>query len=203
MREDTHHGVAKLFSFIYMDKSLFKPQRKSHIDKGEIYFWTATINKWQRLLEKDEYKDVIIDSLQYLTDEGKIDVFGFIIMPNHIHFIWRVNEPNGKESPQGSFLKYTAHTFKKMLQKEGAGALASYKVEDKNKKYEFWQRDSLAIPLFTRKVALQKLNYLHNNPLSERWNLVKDPCDYKYSSAKYYELNEKNFPFLKDLLEEI
>jgi putative transposase len=186
-----------------MDKSLFKPQRKSHIDKGEIYFWTATINKWQRLLENDEYKNVIIDSLQYLTDEGKIDVFAFIIMPNHIHFIWRVNEPNGKESPQGSFLKYTAHTFKKMLQKEGVGALASYKVEEKNKKYEFWQRDSLAIPLFTRKVALQKLNYLHNNPLSERWNLVKDPCDYKYSSAKYYELNEKNFPFLKDLLEEI
>ncbi len=48
-----------------MDKSLLKPKRKSHIDKGEIYFWTATINKWLRLLEKDEYKDIIIDSLQY------------------------------------------------------------------------------------------------------------------------------------------
>jgi len=26
-------------------------------------------------------------------------------MPNHTHLIWRVNEPNGKESPKGSFLK--------------------------------------------------------------------------------------------------
>ncbi|HYM93933.1 MAG TPA: hypothetical protein VET23_07330, partial [Chitinophagaceae bacterium] len=76
-----------------MDKTLFKPQRKSHVDKGEIYFWTATINNWFHLLEKDEYKDVIIDSLQYLTDKNKIDVFAFIIMPNHIHLIWRVNEP--------------------------------------------------------------------------------------------------------------
>ena len=42
--------------------------RKSHIDHGDIYFWTATINKWYRLLEGDEYKDVIIDSLQYLSD---------------------------------------------------------------------------------------------------------------------------------------
>jgi putative transposase len=185
-----------------MDKPLLKPQRKSHIDKGEIYFWTATINQWQRLLEKDKYKDVIIDSLQYLTDEGKIDVFAFIIMPNHLHLIWRVNEPNGKESPQGSFLKYTAHTFKKMLRKEGAGKLAPYKVSAENKDYEFWQRDSLAIPLFTRKVANQKLKYMHFNPLAEHWQLVKDPCDYKYSSARYYELNEKNFIFLKDLWDE-
>jgi putative transposase len=154
-------------------------------------------------LEKEEYKNVIIDSLQWLTDEGKIDVFAFIIMPNHIHFIWRVKEPNGKESPQGSFLKYTAHMFKRMLRNEGNGKLAAYKTQAENKKYEFWQRDSLAIPLFTRKVAMQKLNYLHNNPLKEHWNLVKDPCDYKYSSARYYELNEKTFPFLKDLLEAI
>lgn len=93
-----------------MDKSLLEQKRKPHIDGGEIYFWTATINQWQRLLQKDEYKDVIINSLDHLSDAGKIDVFAFVIMPNHIHLIWRVNELNGKESPQGSFLKFTAHT---------------------------------------------------------------------------------------------
>lgn len=86
-------------SYMNMDNPSLKPVRKSHIDKGEIYFWTATINKWQRLLQHNEYKDVIINSLQYLTDKGKIDVFAFVLMPDHLHFIWRVNEPNGKESP--------------------------------------------------------------------------------------------------------
>ncbi len=185
-----------------MNKSLLKPVRKSHIERGEIYFWTATINKWQRLLEKDVYKDVIINSLQYLTDEGKIDVFAFVIMPNHLHFIWRVNEPNGKESPQGSFLKYTAHTFQKMLRKEGEEKLHTYRVDAANKNYEFWRRDSLAVLLFTKKVAAQKLKYIHRNPLAEHWKLVNDPCDYKYSSARYYELDEKNFLFLKDLWDE-
>lgn len=185
-----------------MDKSLLKPVRKSHIDKGEIYFWTATINKWQRLLEGDEYKNVIIDSLQYLTDNGKIDVFAFVIMPNHIHFIWRINEPNGKESPHGSFLKFTAHQFQKMLQRESPVLLNNFSIEAANKKYEFWKTDSLAIPLFTKKVAVQKLKYIHNNPLADHWQLVKNPCDYKYSSARYYELNEKNFPFLNDLWDE-
>ena len=217
LRGDTQHGYAtrpritmflviqqtKIFSsFIVMGKSLLKPQRKSHIDKGEIYFWTATINQWQHLLHKDEYKDVIIDSLKYLTDEGKIDVFAFVIMPNHLHFIWRVNEPNGKESSQGSFLKYTAHMFQKMLRKKGERTLSTYRTDAANKKYEFWQRDSLAVPLFTKKVAVQKLKYIHWNPLAEHWQLVKDPCDYKYSSARYYELDEKNFSFLKDLWEE-
>jgi putative transposase len=186
-----------------MDKSLFEQKRKSHIEKGEIYFWTATINQWMWLLENDEYKDVIIDSLQYLTDSGKIDVFAFVIMPNHMHLIWRVNEPNGKESPQGSLLKYTAHQFKKKLLAEQREKLERYKVNSSTKNYEFWQRDSLAVPIFTREVAFQKLKYIHNNPLAEHWQLAKHPCEYKYSSAKYYELNEKNFTFLKDLWAEI
>jgi REP element-mobilizing transposase RayT len=82
---------------------------------GEIFFWTATINQWQNLLKPDRYKDIIIDSLGYLSDAGKIDVFGFVIMPNHIHLIWRTKELNGKETAQGSFLKYTAHEFRKLL----------------------------------------------------------------------------------------
>ena len=89
----------------------FEQKRKSFIELGEIYFWTATINKWQPLLQRDDYKNVVISSLEYLSSMGKIDVFAFVIMPNHIHLIWRVNEHNGKETAQASFLKFTAHEF--------------------------------------------------------------------------------------------
>lgn len=177
-------------------------KRKSYMDIGEIFFWTATINKWQRLMWEDRYKQVVISSLEYLSKEGKIDVFGFVIMPNHIHLIWRANALNGKESPQGSFLKYTAHQFKKMLKEDGAEKLEAYKTDACNKAYEFWQRDPLAIQLYSKKVAVQKLKYIHNNPLAEHWKLAKAPFEYKYSSAKYYEMNEKEFEFLKDMYEE-
>jgi REP element-mobilizing transposase RayT len=172
------------------------------MEMGEVYFWTATINQWQRLLWPDKYKDVIIDSLEYLSAHSKVDVFGFVIMPNHVHFIWRPNELNGKESPQGSFLKYTAHEFRKMLYKEDKAKLLSYAVDRDNKKHEFWQRDPLAIHLYSHKVAFQKLDYIHRNPMAEHWQLVSDPCDYKYSSANYYELNDRSFYFLKDLRDE-
>jgi len=100
---------------------------------------------------------------------------------------------NGKETAQGSFLKFTAHKFRKTL--KANGGLDLYKMDAENKKHEFWQRDSLAVHLYTREVAFQKLKYIHNNPLAEHWQLAKDPSGYKYSSARYYESNEKNFPF--------
>jgi REP element-mobilizing transposase RayT len=107
-------------------------------------------------LQEDRFKKVIIQSLNTLSERGLIDVFAFTIMPNHIHLIWRTNALNGKEAAQASFLKFTAHEFKKMLAGNNI-ELCKYAVDAQNKQYEFWQRDSLAIHLYTRRVMLQKL----------------------------------------------
>lgn len=73
-----------------MDK-LFEARRKNYIEIRQIYSWTATINKWQKLLYRNEFKDIILNSFEYLSRLNKIDVFAFVIMPNHIHTIWRIN----------------------------------------------------------------------------------------------------------------
>ena len=155
-----------------MENIIFKQHRKSYLEIGKIYFWTATINKWQNLLFENEFKEIIINSLSYLSDLGKIDVFAFVIMPNHIHLIWRTKELNGKETAQGSFLKHTAHQFMKRILKENTDKLKRYAVNASNKNHEFWQRDSLAIELYSPNVAFQKLEYIHNNPLQEKWQLA-------------------------------
>lgn len=85
--------------------------RKSHTSIGEIYFWTATIHKWLYLLEGDFNKQLIVNYLKKLSDEGLITVYAFVLMPNHIHLIWQQNKLNGKETPKGSLLKYTGHEF--------------------------------------------------------------------------------------------
>jgi len=180
----------------------FKQTRKSYIEIGKIYFWTATINNWQKLLAKYETKQIIIDCLAYLSKQGKITVYAFVIMPNHLHFIWRTNELNGKETAQGSFLKFTAHAFKKYLLKNNPELLASFAVTAHNKDYEFWQRDSLAFELTRKETALQKLDYIHNNPLAEHWLLADDPIRYYYSSAKYYETGDDDFGFLTHLMDQ-
>lgn len=127
------------------------------MELDRIYFWTATINNWYKLLAQDTSKQIIIDSLRYLHAKGKIEVYGFVIMPNHIHLIWKVKEMNGKETPQGYLFKYTAHLFKKYLQSNNPSFLPSFAVKAANKQYEFWQRDFLAFELTKRSTVLQKL----------------------------------------------
>ena len=59
--------------------------------------------------------------------------------------------------------------------------------EDLERNHRFWQRDALAVHLNSKKKIEQKLEYIHLNPLQEKWNLVNRPEDYKWSSAKFYE----------------
>ncbi|WP_425392766.1 transposase [Ekhidna sp.] len=119
-------------------------------------------------------------------------------MPNHIHLIWRTNSSNGKETPFGSFLKYTAHEFKKMLEEN---ELQKFKVDVSNKRYEFWQRDSMAIELYSPKVVYQKLDYIHENPIAKDWNLANEASEYMNSSASFYEFGDNRFAFLKHICE--
>ena len=167
---------------------------------GKLYFWTATLHNWQRLLEDNSAKQIILDSLLRLTVKGKICVYAFVIMPNHIHLIWQIHENNGKETSQASFLKFTAHAFKRLL-RDKPEILSQYKVDAGNKQYEFWQRDSLAIELYSLPVAIQKLNYIHNNPLAAHWQLCDYPSDYLWSSATYYETGVDRFGWLKNLFD--
>ena len=110
-----------------------KTQRKSYAAINKIYFFTGTIHKWYPLLESKESKELIVSYLKELSDKGFMTIYGFVIMPNHVHFIWQQNKMNGKETPQGSFIKYTAHEFLKGLKLSGKSK--SYEVNAANKKH--------------------------------------------------------------------
>jgi len=74
------------------------------MELGKIYFFTATINQWLPLLKDKIHSEIILSSLSFLAKKGLIKVYGFVIMPNHIHLIWEMLEINGKEMPHASFL---------------------------------------------------------------------------------------------------
>jgi putative transposase len=173
------------------------PHRKSHAIPGIIYYWTATIHKWHHLLREVDNKRILLQHLKKLSDEGFITVYAFVVMPNHIHLIWKQNKLNGKETPFGSFLKHTSHQFLKKLKLKGEAG--KYKIEASNKEYEIWRRDSLAIEIYSKEVAIQKLRYIHANPVTGIWRLAKDDISYYYSSAMFYETGLNDFDFLKDL----
>ena len=71
-------------------------------------FFTATINKWLPVLSADKYKDIIIDSLQFLTQHKRIELNALVLMNNHIHLIWQPMPGETLTSIQLSFMKFTA-----------------------------------------------------------------------------------------------
>ncbi|WP_245574472.1 transposase [Hugenholtzia roseola] len=174
------------------------------MELGQVYFYTATILKWQPLLAQDKYKEIIIESLNYLSKKQKIAVYAFVLMPNHIHLIWEMLAKNGKEMPHASFMKYTAHQFLEDLRLHHQKVLPYFEVEGKaDRQHQFWERNSLPIVLYSPAVFEQKLQYIHHNPIAKKWALVEDYVDYRYSSAKFYELGIDEFGFLQDYRERI
>jgi putative transposase len=117
-------------------------------------------------------------------------------MPNHIHLIWQIRDGYKQEMIQNSFLKFTAQQMKFKLIDTNDQRLSQFLVNAKDRQYQFWERNSLSIDLWSPNVFMQKLDYIHNNPLQDKWQLVKYPEDYKYSSAKFYETGIDEFGLL-------
>ncbi len=166
-----------------MDLPQFHPQ-----------YFTATILDWQHLLKPEKYKDIIIQSLQFLVKEKRIELNAFAIMSNHIHLIWQIQAGHLKENVQRDFLKYTSQTIIRDLELNHAEVLKIFTVNAKDRKYQVWQRNPLSIDLWTKEVYIQKMDYIHYNPVTAK--ICSYPEQYKYSSAKFYETGEDKFGIL-------
>jgi REP element-mobilizing transposase RayT len=159
-------------------------------------FFTATILEWKHLLKDDKYKDIIIESLRFLVNKKRVLVYSFVIMPNHIHLIWQIQGGHKRESVQRDFLKFTAQNIKYDLVANDKDLLEQFKVNAKDREYQFWERNPLSIDIYSREVFIEKLNYIHRNPVHQKWQLYKHPEEYKYSSARFYETGVDNWGFL-------
>jgi len=125
-----------------------------------------------------------------------IKVYGYVVMPNHIHLIWEQLKMNGKELPKNSFEKLTAKNLLNNMQNNNDAALKNYLIDATDSAYNIRQRNPLAVQLFTADTAAQKLDYIHLNPLQPHWLLCNKPAEYRFSSAKFYEQQIDEFGLL-------
>ncbi|HXL58187.1 MAG TPA: hypothetical protein VN958_18125 [Chitinophagaceae bacterium] len=128
-------------------------------------FFTATILEWKHLLKDDVNKELIIKGLQFLKAEGSIIIYGFVIMPNHIHLLWQIQDGFKQDKIQMRFLKFTAQQMKFRLTDTNDKTLNEFFVNAKDRQYQFWKRNSLSIDLWSEKAFIQKLSNIHNNPV--------------------------------------
>jgi putative transposase len=154
----------------------------------------------EALLREDAYKELILSSLHFLVKNNRIAVYGFVLMPNHIHLIWHIAEGHKREEVQRDFLKYTAQQIMWDLKTRNPSLPEQFRVDPKDRRYQIWERNPLTVDIFTEKVLLQKLHYIHHNPLQEKWRLCILPEEYPSSTVCFYHSGVDTHGFLTHYL---
>jgi REP element-mobilizing transposase RayT len=126
------------------------------------------------------------------------------MMPNHLHLLFLVPDKvlkinkiiaNGKRFMAYEIVKRLRKDKKRdILQSLEQGV--SFKDKRRNKIHQVFEISSDLKVLLSERFILQKINYIHRNPVSKKWMLINDYRKYKYSSAGFYEgvLDYKGYP---------
>src|SRR5687768_4823338 len=107
------------------------------MDLNKLYFYTTTIKNWIPIIGTYHLEPIILDSMHFLHKRQCMNIFGFVIMPNHLHMILEQLSLNGKESPIASLKKFTSHRFQQYLIQHDPLVLKSFGVNWKSKKINF------------------------------------------------------------------
>ena len=162
-------------------------------DQKATYFLTLTVVKWIDIFTRVDYRNVIIDSLNYCIKEKGLVLNSWVIMSNHIHLIGRVENEIGMSGFLRDFKKYTSKEIAKLIveipESRRDWLLDKFAFEARRtgraKFYKIWKDDNHAVDLTNNPISvLEKIEYIHMNPVVGRW--VENPEDYLYSSAIDY-----------------
>ena len=170
--------------------------------QSHLYFVTAKIEDGKYLFKNPEYASIILESLDWLRRNHRIQLFAFVIMPNHIHYVMLPKNDYLVSQICHQFESFTAHKILKKLRAnkniELLNFFKSRAEELKDRKHKIWC-DLQAKNIHSADFLLQKVEYIHNNPINIGWELVKDRIDYCYSSACFYDRDIKPIIEVDDL----
>ena len=156
---------------------------------GLKHFVTFTVINWIDIFTKPIYFEILIDSLKFYQKSKGLVIYGYVIMTNHLHLIIANSiEIFPLIDIIRDYKKYTARQIFNELQNDNRiyleELLREFRNDKRNKKFQLWQRDNHPIFIESEKFFMQKLNYIHNNPV--RKSYVDKQEDWLYSSAKNY-----------------
>ena len=152
---------------------------------------TWTVVCWADLFVRENYKQLLAESLNFCTEKHGLRIYAYVIMPSHIHLIANA-ENNNLSKVIGHFKSHTSRELISMIKSPGESRrewlLPIFEKaghsNSRNKNYQVWVQDNHAEEVYSPKFTLSKVNYIHNNPVEA--GFVQYPHEYIYSSARDY-----------------
>lgn len=161
-------------------------------DQSAIHFVTFAVVGWVDVFTRQDYRDTVVQSLKYCEEEKGLVIYAWCLMSNHIHLIISAANHNLSDV-LGDFKKFTSRKIISDIENHPGESRKEWMLDifskagdanSRNKNYQFWQQDNRPMILFTPKFALQKMVYIHNNPVAA--GIVEKAEEYIYSSARDY-----------------
>jgi REP-associated tyrosine transposase len=156
-------------------------------DERFPHFLTCTVVNWIPIFSNPQNASIVLDSLTFLQEQDRLELYGFVLMENHLHLI-ASSENLIKEI--GDFKSFTARKIiDHYIETNNTfilGQLQHFKEHHKHdRKYQLWQEGSHPQQITSNEMMIQKLEYIHLNPVKRRY--VDKPEDWRYSSARNYQ----------------
>ncbi len=153
--------------------------RAIYDEELHAYFVTFSCYRRRRLLDHDRVKRVVLGVLNAQLASRKATCIGFVVMPDHVHAIVWFPTPGQLSVFMQQWKRLSSHHIACLMRDQ----LVHYaeKISDHD---PIWQAKYYPFNLHSEEKVREKLTYMHENPV--RAGLVADPCDWAFSSARYY-----------------
>ena len=92
------------------------------------HFLTCTINAWLPVFTRPHAVGVLLDSLRFLQERGRLRLLGYVILENHLHLIASAADLSEEV---GDFESFTARTILDDLVSRGESTILSQRRRDK------------------------------------------------------------------------
>jgi putative transposase len=162
------------------------------------HFITFSVVNWIDALTRNEYKDIIVQSLQHCIAEKGLKLNAWVLMSNHVHLIAQCKNGFKLSDCLRDLKKYTSKKIMECIKNNTKESRKEWMVwmferagkrNSNNTGFQFWQQGNHPIELVTNEMINERLDYLHNNPVKA--GIVYKPEDYVYSSAIDYYTKQK------------
>jgi putative transposase len=159
-----------------------------------LYYVTFTIVEWLPVFIDVTACTIITDSFNLCIRNKHLGVNAYVIMPTHLHAILFDVEFHSErlKSTLGDMRKFTGRQLldhaRHHLPGSFTGQFQQHAGKDRGRR--FWQPTRHPVGIFSDAFWKQKLDYLHHNPC--RKGLVRNPEDWRFSSARYWLTGEKD-----------
>ena len=125
------------------------------------------------MLAEDSYKYLIIDTIKYYQVNKGLIVYGYSIMPNHVHMIVQVVDKFNLSEILRDLKKFTVRAIvNKLEQDKPKGYMEVLKRFTEAGRplkrittYQVWQDGNMVKLLYRNKFLMEKSSYIHNNPV--------------------------------------